>query len=434
VKKLIPLGVVMTPDGRAVGGQRADPMLALKLRAALVPETVVEALTTIFKPLFWPPVVIAVLAGLVFVDGYVFWFHGIAQGLRQVLYEPALMLLILGLIVVSTAFHEVGHATACAYGGARPGVLGAGIYIIWPAFYSDVTDAYRLSKAGRLRTDLGGVYFNTVFMLVVFGVYLWTRYEPLLVMLGLQNFEIIHQFLPFLRLDGYYVVADLTGVPDLFGRVKPILKSVVPGEEPDRRVTELKGWVRLAVTGWVLLMLPLVLYLYAMLILGAPRVFGTAWDSLGKLWSGSTAAAGHGQWALFVFALLQALLLLLPSIGLVAMFFQTGKRVWTGTEGRPVLRGAASVTGVAIAAALVVFWLPRQHNYVPIQPSETGTIPVATASLARVPTLVSAPVQLQQPAQDLLTSPQPTPSASSSPAAAGQPSPATTPQPSPSPS
>jgi hypothetical protein len=30
------------------------------------------------------------------------------------------------------------------------------------AFYTDVTDAHRLRKGGRLRTDLRGVYFNVV--------------------------------------------------------------------------------------------------------------------------------------------------------------------------------------------------------------------------------------------------------------------------------
>ena len=65
-----------------------------------------------------------------------------------------------GAVVLATVFHEIGHASACRYGGAKPGVLGAGIYVVWPVFYCDVTDAYRLGKAGRLRTDLGGVYFN----------------------------------------------------------------------------------------------------------------------------------------------------------------------------------------------------------------------------------------------------------------------------------
>jgi putative peptide zinc metalloprotease protein len=43
-------------------------------------------------------------------------------------------------------------------------VIGVGIYLVWPSFFTNVTDSYRLSRAGRLRTDLGGVYFNAVFI------------------------------------------------------------------------------------------------------------------------------------------------------------------------------------------------------------------------------------------------------------------------------
>ena len=47
--------------------------------------------------------------------------------------------------------------------------MGVGIYIVWPAFYTDITDAYRLGKGGRLRADLGGMYFNAIFALAVGG-------------------------------------------------------------------------------------------------------------------------------------------------------------------------------------------------------------------------------------------------------------------------
>ena len=140
--------------------------------------------------------------------------------------------MLLGLVVLSAAFHECGHATACRYGGARPGVMGVGIYIVWPAFYTDVTDAYRLDKKGRLRTDLGGVYFNAIFILLTAGAYFLTGFEPLLLIIPLQHLEILHQFLPFIRLDGYYIVSDLTGVPDMFARIKPALKSLCPGRRP----------------------------------------------------------------------------------------------------------------------------------------------------------------------------------------------------------
>ena len=38
-------------------------------------------------------------------------------------------------------------------------------------------DAYRLGKRGRLRTDLGGMYFNAIFALIVGAVYAATSFE-----------------------------------------------------------------------------------------------------------------------------------------------------------------------------------------------------------------------------------------------------------------
>jgi putative peptide zinc metalloprotease protein len=182
------------------------------------------------------------------VDGWLLFARGIAAPLRAMIYNPVLLLGLLAGIVVATAFHEIGHATACRYGGARPGVMGVGIYVVWPAFYTDVTDAYRLSRAGRLRTDLGGVYFNAVYALVMTGVYVARGFEPVLLLVLVQNFAILQQLLPLLRLDGYYIISDLTGVPDMLSRIKPVLRSLIPRREADPRVTELKPWVRAAVT------------------------------------------------------------------------------------------------------------------------------------------------------------------------------------------
>ena len=52
--------------------------------------------------------------------------------------------------------------------------MGVGVYLIWPAFYCDVTEAYRLDRRGRLRTDLGGVYFNGLFALMAGAAYFAT--------------------------------------------------------------------------------------------------------------------------------------------------------------------------------------------------------------------------------------------------------------------
>ena len=170
--------------------------------------------------------------------------------------HPLLLLLVIGLGLLSMLFHECGHAAACRYGGARPGVIGVGFYVMYPALYTNVTDSYRLGRAGRVRTDLGGVYFNGIFALALVATYLAIGYPALLVAVMLVHLEILQQLLPTLRLDGYFIVADLVGVPDLFGRITPILRSMIPGRRLDPRVRNLKRSARVAVTVWVLLAVP----------------------------------------------------------------------------------------------------------------------------------------------------------------------------------
>jgi putative peptide zinc metalloprotease protein len=376
-ERLRPLGVIAPADGSEPELQKADPLLALKLRAALVPERVVNAITKVFKPLFFPPAVVAVLAGLVTLDVWLFTYHGVAQSLREVLYSPALLMMMLGLIILSAAFHECGHATACAYGGARPGVMGAGLYIVWPAFYTDVTDAYRLGKGGRLRTDLGGVYFNVVFMLATAGVYFATGYEPLLLVIPFMHLEIIHQFLPFIRLDGYYIVSDLTGVPDMFARIRPTLASLLPWKETSDRVTELKNWVRVVVTAYVFTVVPLLLFMFGMMLVSAPRIMGTAYDSfivqyhkVGHAFHGGSSITG-------VIGIVQMGILVLPALALVATFWLFFKRiaggVWSRTEGNDAARAAFVGATAVAAAALAYVWWPN-GNYKPVRPGERGTL------------------------------------------------------------
>jgi putative peptide zinc metalloprotease protein len=388
-ERLRPLGVIAGANGSQPEVQKADPMLALKLKAALVPERVVNAITTVFKPLFFPPVILGVLAGLVALDVWLFAYHGVAQSLREVLYSPALLMMMLGLVILSAAFHECGHATACAYGGARPGAMGAGLYIVWPAFYTDVTDAYRLGKGGRLRTDLGGVYFNVIFILATAGAYALTGYEPLLLIIPFQHLEIMHQFLPFIRLDGYYIVSDLTGVPDMFSRIKPTLTSLLPWKKASDRVTELKPWVRVAVTAYVLTVVPLLLFMFGLMVINAPRIFTTAYDSfflqyhkVQHAFSGGSALAGS-------IGIFQMLILVLPAVGIVVTFWLVIRRtfgaVWARTEEHPAARGAFVLASATGAAFLAYVWWPN-GDYRPIQAGEKGTIQGAVRQFAAVPT------------------------------------------------
>ncbi|MDX6676559.1 MAG: putative peptide zinc metalloprotease protein, partial [Solirubrobacteraceae bacterium] len=105
-EQLRPLGVVAERDGSSPPIEKLDPLLALKFRTRVIPDGAVRAMTTVFKPLFWPPVVVVVLLAFVALDVWLFGVHGVSQSLRKVIYDPSLMFMLFGGVVLATAFHE----------------------------------------------------------------------------------------------------------------------------------------------------------------------------------------------------------------------------------------------------------------------------------------------------------------------------------------
>jgi putative peptide zinc metalloprotease protein len=318
-RKLAPLGVV-SPDGSVPPGlEPRDVLLAMRFRAGLMPAAVVRRLARLLRPLYWPPVVVIALALLAGTDGWLI-VHGVGGGVREIIRVPTLMLTLLGLTFASLLWHELGHATACSYGGARPGRIGMGIYLIWPALYTDVTDSYRLGKGGRLRTDLGGIYFNGLFSLAAMGAFIVTRYAPLLVLIAGQQLIMLDQFTPWIRLDGYYVVSDLIGVSDLFERIRPVLAGLRPGRPADRRVTELKRWARWAVTGWVLTTIVALASMLALLVARAPAYVSSGWASIVRQVGDAGHAVNHGAIASLAVGVIGTALLLLPVVAVLYVY------------------------------------------------------------------------------------------------------------------
>lgn len=363
-ERLRPAGLVLAPGQAWTPVPRARPMLSLIARAALLPQRMVRALARAVAPLFRAPVVLAVLLALAAVDVWILGVLGVAGSLEHAVRAPATLLIVAGLLILSGGFHELGHATACRYGGGRPGTIGVGIYLVWPVFYSDITDTYRLSRRGRLRADLGGLYFNAVALLVAVAAFAVTGARAILVFIVVQQVQMLFQFMPWLRLDGYYVVSDLAGVPDLFSRLRPAAMSIVRPRRPQPRIMELTPRARRIVRGWVLTSAPVVLAVLAALVLGAPRILRTAWTSGLLRAQAAREALGAGSIASGAWSLVELMLLLLPAIGLTvtAAIVLVGARRAMGralepvrvAAGRALAGRAALVRGGAVAGALMV--------------------------------------------------------------------------------
>ena len=318
--KLEPLGLIedaAKPQAHARDNvPRANPVLSLRLRGTLLPARGSRAVARLMAPLFYPPVVVVALAAFVALDVLLFWYASLGDALGQVFATPVFLLALLAILSGSGLVHEIGHAAACHYGGARPGVIGVGVYLVFPAFFTNVTDSYRLGRAGRVRTDLGGLYFNVWCVLVLGGSYLITGNGLFLLALLLMQIEMVQQLIPTVRFDGYFVLADLAGVPDLFARVRPVLLSWLPGRPADPRVTELRPRARRLVTawvfvvvptlaigfGWLLYNLPMLLHRTASAIIAQAQAIAESWDAQ--------------QYAAVILGAVSIVLLALPAIGL----------------------------------------------------------------------------------------------------------------------
>src|SRR5918912_759904 len=132
--KLLPLGMIAANDGGATPKPvRATPALALKFRVPILPRGAIRTIAALLQPLMLAPVLIAMVAGLAALDVWLFFIHGgLVRGARETLYQPEIFVLVFGITVLASLFHELGHASACRYGGAEPGRIGVGIYIVWP--------------------------------------------------------------------------------------------------------------------------------------------------------------------------------------------------------------------------------------------------------------------------------------------------------------
>jgi putative peptide zinc metalloprotease protein len=369
--KLAPLGLV-AGQGQAAA-PTASPLLALRARVTLLPEAAACAVGTFLRPLFRPPVIAAVVASVVALDFWIFSTHGLGLAFRQVLNDPLNLVIVAGLSVISAMFHECGHAAGCRYGGARPGRVGAGIYLVWPAFFTNVTDSYRLSRAGRLRTDLGGLYFNMIFMLVLAACYAATSAEILLLVIAITHLEMLEQLLPFVRFDGYFILSDLVGVPDLFNRVAPVLREWLshvrsgltrsggPGGHGDPRAMGLRRSARIAITVWVLCVIPLLAGTLGYLLLHLPEVNRALWQSAAHAAHLAGGALAGRRYAQATADGLGVALALLSAVGTLYVAWGLGRRAvafglrWSA--GRPRRRLIAVLVGVAFSAPLSIIWL-----------------------------------------------------------------------------
>jgi putative peptide zinc metalloprotease protein len=144
-------------------------------------------------------------------------------------------------VALGGLLHEVGHLTACARHKSEHGGIGIGLYLIFPAFYADVTRAWCLPKKARVVVDLGGLYFQSLFLIAVGAMAMHTHN---MVFFQLNFFTLVIMVFtlnPALKFDGYWLLVDASGIHNLYPRMSAMVGRIFSKKstlEKDVEVTD----------------------------------------------------------------------------------------------------------------------------------------------------------------------------------------------------
>jgi putative peptide zinc metalloprotease protein len=199
------------------------------------------------------------------------------------------------------------------------------------------------------------------------------------------------QFLPNLRFDGYYILADLVGVPDLFGFIRPAVLSLLPGRPTHPLVRQLKPRARRVILTWVALVVPTLLAWLVVFLLAAPELLPAAWRASLEYVHHLDAAARAGDVVSTLLGVSQLFLLALPWMGIALVVWSTAALIarrpvvrWAvalGPERRAALRRRAALTALTGLGGLLVLRTVQVAGSHPAGGGELRLVDSAVAAL-----------------------------------------------------
>ncbi len=134
-----------------------------------------------------------------------------------------LVLYALSLAIVKV-FHELGHAYTATRYGCRVPTMGFAMMVMVPMLYSDTSDAWKLTSR-RQRAAIGAAGMIVECALAALAIFAWNFLDDglarsLVFIVATTSLMVgaAINLSPFMRFDGYYVLSDWLGIPNLHDR------------------------------------------------------------------------------------------------------------------------------------------------------------------------------------------------------------------------
>jgi len=120
--------------------------------------------------------------------------------------------------------HELGHAYAAKARGCRVPTIGVAFLVFWPVLYTDTTEAWSLASR-RERRAISAAGIQVELGIAALALLAWSLLPPgmaksacFLLATTTWLISLLVNMNPFMRFDGYYVLSDWMGIPNLEAR------------------------------------------------------------------------------------------------------------------------------------------------------------------------------------------------------------------------
>jgi putative peptide zinc metalloprotease protein len=168
-------------------------------------------------------------------------------------------------IAVIKISHEFGHAYAAKRYGCPAPAMGVAFLVMWPVLYTDTTHAYRLTSR-RQRLEVAGAGIMVELFIAALATFAWALLPPGALRDAAQTAAVVSwigtlaiNLNPLMRFDGYYLLADALGAPNLQDRSFALAKWRLReglfglGEEPPESVADRlrRGMIVYAFATWI---------------------------------------------------------------------------------------------------------------------------------------------------------------------------------------
>jgi putative peptide zinc metalloprotease protein len=163
---------------------------------------------------------------------------GAYGGQLERLYRWQSVVLIWISVSAIVVIHELAHGLTCKHFGGQVREMGLGLVYFQPCLYTDVSDSYLFpERSSRLWVMLSGSFIQAfVLSLAVFAWWLVPGAglvkDLCFVIVVVSGLGLLLNFNPLLKLDGYYVLVDLLGIPNLRAKSFAHLQRRLLGRRP----------------------------------------------------------------------------------------------------------------------------------------------------------------------------------------------------------